>query len=748
MVPTFAHPSNWPADLNDTFVNTDGSSFPTLDERTEEYHIEATESLVERTLRTLKSDDLFAVFDSQGNFAGGALGPDGLFYKDTRFLSEFTVRLGGSEPLQLGSVLLDDNGAMVVDLTNADLHTAKGRVWLQRESVHLSRFKFLSGSSSFERIRLRGYGPIGRTIPVEITFDADFADLFEVRGTRRTRRGTRSVHRVSDSEIEFRYTGLDQVLRRTLLRFDPPPSNLGDARARWDVDLDQEHEQTIVIKTCCLIDKDCENSASIAEAFRSGHKLRRETAGQRAKLDSSNPQFDAVIARAWSDLDMLMTRTPHGAYPYAGVPWYSTIFGRDGIITAMLLLWCAPYFAKGVLLTLADLQATEIDPVADAEPGKILHERRGGEMAALGEVPFKRYYGSVDSTPLFVMLAAQYFERTGDIDTIRAIWPNIRAALDWIDTHGDTDGDGFVEYARMTDKGLSNQGWKDSSDSIFHRDGRLASAPIALCEVQGYVFAAKKGAAVLAAQLGESDMTARLADEAETLRVKFEAAFWIEEAGTYAIALDGDKRRCEALASNAGHCLFTGIAAPERAKRVAELLTGKRFHSGWGVRTLAVGEARYNPMSYHNGSIWPHDNALIAMGLARYGHKKAALSIFEGIFDSALYDDLRRLPELFCGFERRRRQGPTSYPVACSPQAWAAATPFALVAAAIGCVIDPAAGKLTLDRPVLPKFLDDLTIRNIVIGEARVDLRLSRVDGDVTTAVLRREGDVVVTITK
>ena len=732
--------------MTDPTIATPDSS--KLDERTEDYHIEATESLVERTLRTLKNNDLFAVFDSQGNFAGGALGPDGLFYRDTRFLSEFSVRLGGAEPLQLGSVLLDDNGAMVVDLTNADLFTAKGQVWLQRESVHLSRFKFLSDSSSFERIRLRSYGPIGRTIPMEIAFDADFADLFEVRGTRRLHRGTRSVHRLSDGEFEFRYVGLDQVTRITRLRFDPSPAELRHGYARWDVDLDEAREQTIVIKACCLIDAECENDATIASAFRTGHKARRTVTRQRAQLDSSNSQFDAVIARAWSDLDMLMTETAHGAYPYAGVPWYSTIFGRDGIITAMLLLWCAPYFAKGVLRTLADLQATDHDPASDAEPGKILHERRGGEMAALGEVPFRRYYGSVDSTPLFVMLAAQYYQRTGDLDTIRDIWPNIVAALGWIDDYGDMDGDGFVEYARQTDKGLSNQGWKDSSDSIFHRDGRLASAPIALCEVQAYVFAAKQGAATLAARLGDSDLSAKLASQAEDLRVRFEDAFWIEEAGTYAIALDGDKQRCEILSSNAGHCLFAGIVSPDRAKRVADLLTGKRFHSGWGVRTLAVGEARYNPMSYHNGSIWPHDNGLIALGMARYGHKKAALSIFEGIFDSAIYDDLRRLPELFCGFERRRRQGPTSYPVACSPQAWAAATPFALVAAAIGCVIDPQVGTLTLDRPVLPKFLDDLIIRNIAIGDARVDLRLARVDGDVTTAVLRREGDVVVTITK
>ena len=721
---------------------------PALAPRKEDYHIEATESLVERTLRTLKHNDLFAVFDQQGNFAGGALGPDGLFYKDTRFLSEFTLRLGDAEPLQLGSVLLDDNGAMVVDLTNADLHTEKGRVWLQRESVHLSRFKFLSDSSSFERIRLRSYGPIGRPISVDIRFDADFADLFEVRGTRRSARGTTTMRRVADGEFEYRYVGLDDVTRRTLLQFDPPPSELGDGMARWDVDLDSEHEQAIVIRTCCLIEDEKQETESIAEAFRTTHKMRREMARQRVNIECSNRQFDAVIARAWSDLDMLVTETEFGPYPYAGVPWYSTVFGRDGIITAMLLLWCAPYFARGVLNTLANLQATKIDPASDAEPGKILHERRGGEMAALGEVPFGRYYGSVDSTPLFIMLASQYFERTGDIETIRGIWPNILAALEWIDTYGDIDGDGFVEYARMSEKGLANQGWKDSSDSIFHSDGRLASAPIALCEVQAYVYAAKQGAAVLAARIGDSELSAKLAAEADDLQIKFEAAFWLEEEGTYALALDGDKQPCRVLASNAGHCLFAGIASPAHAARVAELLAGKRFNSGWGVRTIAVGEARYNPMAYHNGSIWPHDNALIALGLARYGHKKATLAIFEGIFDSAIYDDLRRLPELFCGFERRRRQGPTSYPVACSPQAWAAATPFALVAAAIGCQIDPQSSALQLIRPVLPKFLDDLTIRNIAIGDARVDLRLARVDGDVTTAVLRRDGDVVVTITK
>lgn len=714
----------------------------------EDYHIEATESLVERTLRSLKHNDLFAIFDQQGNFKGGPDGPDGLFYKDTRFLSEMSLRLGGAEPLQLGSVVLDDNGAMVVDLTNADLHNAGGGMWLQRETVHLSRFKFLSNTTSYERLRVHAYNVIGQPVPVSITFDADFADLFEVRGTSRPKRGRREIEVLSEGVVEYRYIGLDDIERRVALHFDPPPQQLDEHGATWLVDLDQTNLQTIVIKACCAIGPGRTLPAAAAPAFRTMRSGRVRAQRNRVAISSSNPQFDAVLARAWSDLDMLVTETPYGPYPYAGVPWYSTIFGRDGIITALQMLWCAPYLAKGVLQTLAALQATDIDPLADAQPGKILHEMRGGEMAGLGEVPFGRYYGSVDATPLFVMLASEYAERTGDLETIRAIWPNILAALGWMKEHGDLDGDGFIEYARMTDAGLSNQGWKDSSDSIFHADGRLAYGPIALCEVQAYAFAAKRGAGRLARRLGDIAMARELERESKELRARFERAFWVEELATYALALDGDKRPCKVLSSNAGHCLYAGIASPERARRVAATLTGPRFLSGWGLRTIAAGEARYNPMSYHNGSIWPHDNALIALGLARYGDKSGVRAIFEGIFESATYDEFRRLPELFCGFVRRRRRGPTSYPVACSPQAWAAAAPFALLSAAIGLDIDHDDCELRLDRPTLPAFLDELTIRNIAFDGSEIDLRLARVGDDVTSAVLRRTGPARVTISK
>ncbi|MCP4616027.1 MAG: amylo-alpha-1,6-glucosidase [Bradyrhizobium sp.] len=697
-----------------------------------------------RPRRSLKHDDTFIVLDSHGDIGASAGGPDGLFNADTRYLARLEMMLDDVQPLLLGSNLRDDNSALTVDMTNSDVYRNDHLV-LRKDTLHIVRSIFLWRGTAYQRIGLQNHGDDPARFDLTLLFDNDFADLFEVRGERRPKRGVGTSKLSSPADVVFEYRGLDGQGRFTALHFEPRPTRLSVNAATYHFDLAPKQTVALAIAISCnrpIVGKSVPFFRGLLAHRR---EMRRQTAGA-ATVETSNNIFNEVLTQAMADLNMLMTDTPQGRYPYAGIPWYSTTFGRDGLITALQMLWVDPRIAAGVLRRLAHFQAEAVDPLADAEPGKILHEMRGGEMAALREVPFALYYGSVDSTALFVLLAGLYVERTGDEQLLAELWPAIEAALRWIDGPGDPDDDGFVEYRRASELGLANQGWKDSFDAIFHADGRLAEGHIALAEVQGYVFAAKRLAARGAWRLGRLDMVRKLESEAQQLAEQFEAAFWCEELGTYAIALDGAKAQCRVRSSNAGQLLFTGIVREDRARRVAADLMSKRFYSGWGIRTIAVGEARYNPMSYHNGSIWPHDNSLIALGFARYGLKHSVAHLFQGMFDTASYMDLRRLPELFCGFRRERKRGPVLYPVACAPQAWASGAAFTMLEAALGLEFDAARGEIRLRDPKLPEFLHEVVLRDLKLGASSVDLRLRRHDGEVSLEVLRTRGQIQVSI--
>ncbi|MBP0632719.1 amylo-alpha-1,6-glucosidase [Cupriavidus sp. AcVe19-1a] len=708
-----------------------------------QFYIPAAASLQERRPRTLKHGDTFALFDHNGDAIGAPGSPEGLFHFDTRHLSYLHLTIDGARPMLLSSTLRDDNAALTCDLTNPDLFDEQGLLRLEHDLIHLRRTRFLWDGACYERLTVSNFDDVPRRVRIDIAFDADFADLFEVRGTRRLRRGTTHAPAVTTDAVTLSYTGLDETRRETQLSFDPAPEQLTGSGASFVLGLEPFATQALRLAIrCASVQVSSTPPKSFFGALRESRRELRHAAHRAASILTSNELFNDVARRSVSDLYMLLTNTVHGPYPYAGIPWFSTVFGRDALITALQTLWLDPEIAGGVLRHLAALQAQTADPQADAQPGKILHEMRHGEMARLGEVPFALYYGSVDATPLFVLLAGAYLRRTGDIDTIRSLWPSIAAALRWISEYGDGDGDLFVEYGRQSPEGLINQGWKDSRDSVFHEDGRLAPGPIALAEVQAYTYGAWQAAAALCAALGDIEGGAIYAGKAEVLRDAFDGRFYDAALGTYVLALDGDKRPCRVRSSNAGHALLTGIALAERAPSVVATLMESTSFCGWGIRTVAADAARFNPMSYHNGSVWPHDNALIAAGMARYGYHREASRLFEGLFAASSYIDLRRLPELFCGFPRHRSQGPTFYPVACAPQAWAAAAPLLMLQACLGLDFDINEPAITFENPSLPAFLDEVVFRNLAVNGGSADVAVRRSGERVVVDVLDRQGPV------
>ena len=603
------------------------------------------------------------------------------------------------------------------------------------------------------RLRLRGFGRDPLPLTVEVALAADFADMFDVRaaGPGRDRPLPRGLQ---DGRLRFEYAGEDEELRTTTVAFDPEADAIDDLDGRfvgrWSFEIQPGRPEDIHIVVAPYADTaPVGDFDAAAESVREAHRSWVQSC---TMANTDNEEFERVLDASMRDLRALLTPMDSRAgaaadtIPVAGIPWFVAPFGRDSLITSYETLAVQPEVARNTLLLLAALQARDDDPWRDAEPGTILHEVRYGELAAAGLIPHSPYYGSVDSTPLFLILAAAYHRWTADQETLVSLLPAIDAALEWIDRHGDCDGDGFLEYERRSPGGLLNQGWKDSEDAIVGADGKPAEGPIAVVEAQAYAYMAKLGAADIYEELGHPDRSRSLRAEAAALRDAFNEAFWMDDEGTFALALDGRKRQVRSVTSNAGHCLYSGIVGTRRAASVVERMMAHDMFSGWGIRTLSSANPSYNPMSYHCGSVWPHDNAIIAAGFKRYGHRTEAERVATALFDVARRSDDYRLPELYCGF-RRRSPEPVAYPVACTPQAWAAASPFMLLQALLGVSADAPNGTLTVHEPSLPDWLGEVEVHNLRVADSRFSLHFRADRGATAFSLLEATGSVRVTMT-
>ncbi len=695
-------------------------------------------------MQVIKHGRTFLVSDARGDVPAGNTAALGLYYMDTRFLSRLELSVDDSVPLLLHSSP-ERNYLQVVELaypvqtTGPDGHP-------RRENLALERTRIL-GDALMERMKLSNYGANSRDVHLTIAFDADFLDIFEVRGMSRDRRGQLQQPRVERNQVVLGYRGLDGVIRTTTLRFSPQPERLtaGSASFRFTVRPAEEVEIVVEVQAQVAGERSARRGLrETREALEGEYSSWRKRC---TRFRSSNVQLSRFLDRAVLDLRMLLSPADGGGeYIDAGVPWYAALFGRDSLITAYQCLAVNPDLAWQTLRQLAALQGTADDPARDEEPGKIVHEVRVGELAATGEIPHTRYFGSVDATPLWLMVLASAYSWTGDAEALRELWPNAVAALEWVDRFGDRDGDGYVEYEKRAPRGLDNQGWKDSHDAVVHPDGTTATPPIALVEVQGYVFEAKRRAAELARVMGDEDLAERLEKEAESLRERFNRDFWMEREGFYALALDGEKRQVGTITSNPGHALWTGIADRDKAVRVAHRLVSPQLLGGWGIRTLAAKQQPYDPIGYHTGTVWPHDNALIAHGLKRYGFDREAMQVIDQLSAAGAYFPLARYPELWCGFSQEDVPVPVQYPVACRPQAWASGAPLLMFRSYAGITADAPNGVLYIIRPALPSWLDSAELIGMRVGSARVDLTFTR-SGHVTAVqVTRKEGDLDVLI--
>ena len=666
-------------------------------------------------LVVLKEAALFLLARPDGDIDPCSGLGEGLYWNDTRYLSELTLRIGGVAPLlRLAKVpSAYEAGAELTNNVGTDLPP-------ETLSVHKT---VLLGDRLYVRLEIRNQSDARRATEVEVSLGADFADMFEVRAVYESDTFRSISVFTGEQRLCFSYLGRDGVRRETLVEVAPGSgAKIHKGGLFWPLVLEADGRIELELTVEASVDGSHSPRMSFERALeRTGSNAARWRESW-SRVDCDSEGVGRVLETSLNDVAALLTPSEDGDMIAAGIPWYVASFGRDALITSLEMLSSSTEPARLTLRHLARLQATSDDAYRDSEPGKILHERRRGELARTGSIPHSPYYGTVDATPLFVMLAAAYWRWTADVELIAELEPALARALAWIDDYGDCDGDGFVEYERRSPLGLRNQGWKDSEDSIVHRDGSSAQGPIALVEVQAYVYAAKRGMAELCRALGHPKRAASLDWEAARLRDAFNDAFWMPAEDTYALALDGGKRQVQSVASNSGHCLYCGITEGGRAEAVADRLLAGDMFSGWGIRTLSSRAVAYDPGSYHNGSIWPHDNALIAAGFKGCDLSNQADRVATAMFEAALTADDARLPELFCGYDRKKDADYGRYPVACRPQAWSAAAPLMLLQAMLGIAPNAPAGCLSVHRSSLPLDAGRLLVTGMRVGEARIDL--------------------------
>jgi len=710
------------------------------------WYVKYTDVVANTRKLSLKEHEAFVVVDQQGDIPCVGNNELGYYFRDTRFLSGLEFFLEDKRPLFLSSDIGNLGAEIRAILTNPDMEI--NGIFIPRSTIFIQKSYLLFNDNLTGNIHIKNFSETPLSLKANLCLGADFKDIFEVRGKKREQRGTLFSPVVHNSTLIFKYRGADKILRTTFVNIHIPfeveeiitQSESACVRIKFKLILPPKGDQSVTIQVSR--DHPEKNVKSYAELI----KLRREKLisylDKFAYIRTDNEKINEIISRAAKDLNLMITITEEGPITYAGIPWFSTIFGRDSIITAYQLLPWYPELARGTLKFLAKYQGKTLDDFTDQEPGKIIHELRQGELANLREIPFIPYYGTVDATPLFLILAGEYFETTGDIEFIKNLKENLLMAFKWLtdrDYNPNISEEGFLFYKRRSPYGLDNQGWKDSGDSITYSSGKIARPPIATIEAQGYKYRALVSFADLMKHIDRNSNHIEIAlKEAERVKKNIHLFFQYKRRNFYAIALDGKKRRCNVISSNPGHLLFSKVVSKNEAEKIVNILLSEEMFSGYGIRTLGTREKRFNPISYHNGSVWPHDNSIIAEGMSFYGFRKEIGEIFISILDAVSFFPNFRVPELFSGFERTEFHGPIPYPTACSPQAWASGSIFLMIKAMLGLNVNAIERTLYISRPYIPREITRFIIENLRTPDGIFNIIFKKEEKAVSVEVIRK----------